>query len=322
MGSNSSFELFSGILVDQLIGDPKQLPHPVNFVAALARIVESYTRPPADSEREFYLTGTLMAFTTVASTVLAAELLSKLGPGFRILLMGTALASKSLGQAANHVEDELFAGEKNGDLTEARKALSNYVGRDTSLLKEDGIARATIETVAENTCDGYVAPLFWGAVGTLVGHGPALMWGYKAINTLDSMYGYKDDENIFYGRTAAKMDDMATYLPARLTAASAIAGAFLIGENTEGAIEAVALDHNKHESPNAGWPESAFAGALNIELGGPATYHGTKVDHPVINEGTNTAKRTDISRAKRLMYATVAVSSIVLVGLSFLARKK
>lgn len=321
MDKNVSLELMSGLLVDQVIGDPRQVPHPVNFVAALATNIERYTRPIADSEREFLFAGTLMAYATVASTVLVTELLSRLGPGFRILLIASALAGKSLAQASRHVEAELGEAEKTGDLTDARKALSQYVGRDTAHLTETQIAAATVETVAENTCDGFVAPLFWAVVGSAFGHGPAFAWGYKAISTLDSMYGYKTEENMFYGRTSAKLDDLVAFIPARITAAATVAAAALCKENAKGSLEVTISDHAHHESPNAGWSEAAFAGALDVELGGPSVYRGTLTNHPKLNTGKPRPATKDIARARKLMYVTMGVASVALVGVLALTRK-
>lgn len=307
-------ELIGALVVDGLFGDPRKIPHPVCGVSYIARTIESYTRPPADSSKEKLFAGAVMSVLTVGSTVVCAEVLSRLGMPFKVGLLAFGLAGNSLFRAGDEVYYALQASDIAGNLNQARQVIGCYVGRDTDNLNETEVVRATVETLAENTNDGFIAPLFWGAVGSVFGHGPAFMWGYKAVSTLDSLYGYKDERNKEYGRCAARLDDACAYIPARITACSAVVAAACIGENAQKSAEVVLTDHDKHASPNAGWPEAAFAGALDVKLGGPASYQGEPVDKPHINPQGKTVTRVDIRRTQKLVFATGLVASIAIVG--------
>lgn len=190
---------------------------------------------------------------------------------------------------------------KEGDLIQARAAVSMIVGRDTDCLDEEGVARAAIETVAENTSDGVIAPMLYLALG-----GPVFGFFYKAVNTMDSMVGYKNEKYLYFGRAAAKLDDVLNFIPARIGACLMIAAAFLSGSEFSGkdALRVYLRDRRNHASPNSAQTESVCAGALGIRLAGDASYFGKVVNKPYIGEETRKAESEDIKRANRLMYGT------------------
>lgn len=183
-----------------------------------------------------------------------------------------------------------------GTLDEARSRVARIVGRDTAELDRQGVTRACIESVAESTSDGIIAPMFWGLL-----LGPSGAMAYKAVNTLDSMVGYDNDRYNYFGRASARLDDLLNWLPARITGLLTVLMASYVGGRTGETFKVYRRDRRKHASPNSGHPEAAFAGALGIELAGPASYGGRAVNKPWLNEGAETAKPPDISRALRLM---------------------
>lgn len=190
---------------------------------------------------------------------------------------------------------------KHVSLEQAREAVSMIVGRDTKYLDEEGVAKAAVETVAENTSDGVIAPMLYLAAG-----GPVLGFLYKAVNTMDSMVGYKNDKYMYFGRAAAKLDDFVNFLPARVSACLMIAASFLAGSHFSGtgAWRIYQRDRKKHASPNAGQTEAVCAGALSIRLAGDASYFGRTVNKPYIGEAVRGVEYEDIRRANRLMYIT------------------
>lgn len=197
---------------------------------------------------------------------------------------------------------------KNGNLEQARQTVSMIVGRDTECLDEEGIAKAAIETVAENTSDGVVAPMLYLAVG-----GPVLGFLYKAVNTMDSMVGYKNNEYLYFGRAAAKLDDFVNFLPARISACLMIAASFLAGSHfsTRGAWTIYKRDRKKHASPNSGQTEAVCAGALSIRLAGDASYFGKAVKKPYIGEAVRGVEYEDIKRVDDLMYIAACLCEML-----------
>lgn len=308
-------ELILAAGLDALIGDPAKLPHPVNYIAKLAHLLESHTRPIADSRREYLLMGTIVSSLTIASSALIAELISRMGPLARIALISYALAGKSLIQAGDS-----FTEAANLSLSAAQAECGRYVGRDTSALDESQLSTAMVETLAENTCDAYIAPLFWAGLGTALGHGPAFVWAYKAISTLDSLYGYHNERNEYFGKTAAKLDDMAAYIPARISAPLVWLASLLCGENTKASVKCSLQEARLHESPNAGWTEAAYAGALDLELGGPSSYEGQVKQKAYFNKGKRRAQSSDIKRAQKLCIAS-CLCGLALVGLGLSLKK-
>ena len=220
------------------------------------------------------------------------------------------LATRSLKDESMRVYREL---EKK-DLPKARYAVSMIVGRDTAELTEEGVTKATVETIAENTSDGIIAPLFYMAIG-----GPALMFLYKGINTMDSMVGYKNEKYLNFGRYAAKLDDIANYIPARISAWLMIAGAYMAGMDGKNAKKIFKRDRYKHASPNSAQTEAVMAGALDIQLAGNAYYFGKLYEKPAIGDRLREVEDRDICRANRLLYISAALGTFVFAGIRLLA---
>lgn len=205
---------------------------------------------------------------------------------------------------------------KEEGIEEARRAVSMIVGRDTAVLDEEGVAKAAIETVAENTSDGVIAPMLYTALG-----GPILGFLYKAVNTMDSMVGYKNDKYLYFGRAAAKLDDAVNFLPSRISACLMILAAFLGGHAYDGkrAYKIYRRDNRKHASPNSAQTESVCAGALGIQLAGDASYFGKIVKKPYIGDALRKVEYEDIQRVNHLMYLTVGISEILCLVLMIAA---
>jgi adenosylcobinamide-phosphate synthase len=256
---------------------------------------------------ELKVAGVVLVVVIVAGAYLAAFAALSLGdwviPGGRALLsvyiVWTCISVRSLADEANGVLEAMGR----GDIETARKRLSRIVGRDTTDLVPAEICRAASETVAENTSDGVVAPLFYLAIG-----GPALMLAYKAVNTLDSMTGYRDERYLDFGWCAARLDDAANYVPARITALFMVAAAYLLGYDWRGAMRTVERDGLNHSSPNAGLPEAAVAGATGVRFGGPATYGGVEEERPFIGEARVEHSADTVVAAIRILYLTALIA--------------
>ncbi len=273
--------LTGAYVLDLLLGDPRFLPHPVVLMGRATLILEQAARRFARSAASQLAAGALIVIVLVGSAAAAGWLLleaaARVSPAGELLLaviLGwTTLATRSLLEHGAAVTRALEA----GDLVRAREQVARIVGRDTEALDESGVARAVIETVAESSCDGVVAPLFYLAVG-----GPALALAYKAVNTLDSMLGHREPPYLYLGRAAARLDDLANLLPSRLTALGICLAAFSTGRSAPSAWRTWRRDGRKHESPNAGHPEAAMAGALGVRLGGANRYDGQPVERPLL----------------------------------------
>lgn len=214
------------------------------------------------------------------------------------------LATKSLKVESDRVYQEI----QTGDIARARKAVSMIVGRDTQNLTIEGVTKAAVETVAENTSDGVIAPLFYMVIG-----GALLGFGYKAVNTMDSMVGYKNDRYLYFGRTAAKLDDIVNYIPARISALLMVVSCFLCGKEFDGkrAWYIFKRDRYRHASPNSAQTEAVCAGALGIRLAGNASYFGKIVEKPYIGDAERAVETEDIKRADRLLYATAILCEAI-----------
>lgn len=287
-------------MVDMIAGDPRFLPHPVVIIGRFISFLDRRLHVSGASGQALLRRGLLLTAAVLAATWAAVRilyfLLTFVHPLFRdaviIFLLSQTLASRSLADAAARVSGPLAR----GDLAGARQAVGMIVGRDTDSLDETGVARAAVETVAENTVDGVTAPLFYAIIGGL----PLAML-YKAVNTMDSMLGYKNERYLFFGRAAARLDDAANYLPARLTAAVMLLSAVLLRLNINGAWRALRRDGRRHPSPNSGLAEAVTAGALNVTLGGENTYGGRVSRRPAIWPEGRAAKERDIRDAVLLM---------------------
>ena len=288
--------------MDLAFGDPPKMPHVVVGMGKMIAWLEKMLRRIVPATPFGELAGGILLVAVAASLsfCLPFFLLSSLARTYPALALAgesivcyQVLATKCLRDASMSV----FAALKKGDLTEARKAVGMIVGRDTAGLDASAVTRATVETVAENASDGVIAPMLYFAVG-----GAPLALLYKAINTMDSMLGYKDEKYFYFGRAAARLDDFANYVPARLTAFLMIASAAVCGFNWRNAARMYRRDRNAHTSPNAGHPEAVCAGALEIRLGGDSTYRGRLVHKPSLGDPVREAEAEDIRRANRLLY--------------------
>jgi len=301
-------------LADWLLGDPPAWPHPVRLIGRLIARGETWAR----ARPRLQAAGAALALGVTAAVMGGAALVLHLGARagavvhalLACYLVYSLLCLRDLYQQTWRVEKAL----RDGRLTEARASLALVVGRDTAGLSEAGIRRALIETLAENLSDGLAAPLFYLALG-----GPVLAWGFKAVNTLDSMIGYKNERYLHLGRFAAKLDDAAGFLPARLSAWLLIAAARLEGRPWRAAREIYRRDGGLHPSPNAGRPEAAMAGALGVWLGGPSTYGGLASAKPVINPAGGEPGPDHLAAAESLVIkAALLMLAAVLPVIAFL----
>jgi adenosylcobinamide-phosphate synthase len=288
-------------LADQLAGDPEWFPHPVRLIGLGITRGEAFLRNPDQGKRTQLVSGAVLTGAIVVGTYAATRRILReaydrsglLGDCLEILLAWTCLAARNLEQEATSVINALKA----GDLASSRIRLARVVGRDTEHLNSADISRAVIETLSESASDGIAAPLFYMAID-----GVPMAMAYKAINTLDSMIGHADERYFYFGKAAARLDDFANLLPARLTA-SAISIAALFFEDTDAltAWKTWLRDGSKHKSPNAGQPESAMAGALNVCLGGPNTYKGEVIPAALMGAEFQKASVVQARSAVRLI---------------------
>ncbi len=304
----------AGFLLDFLLGDPYWLPHPIRAIGSLIGWLEhKWNHPEEKNSRK----GTVMVLLILAVTGSVTFLLwagayrvhPLLGVVVESIMTYQILATKCLKTESMKVYDAL----QKQDLEAARKAVSMIVGRDTQSLDETGIAKAAIETVAENTSDGVIAPMLYTAIG-----GPVLGFLYKAVNTMDSMVGYKSERYLYFGRTAARLDDAVNYMPARISAVLMIAACFLSGSdyNTKKAWRIYRRDRYQHASPNSAQTEAVCAGALGIRLAGSASYFGKLVEKPYIGDAERAVETEDIKRANHLLYLTAWLCELLcLLGL-------
>ena len=294
--------VLGGFVLDALFGDPAWLPHPVVYMGKAISKLEKFLRPrlPKTLQGEL-LGGAIVAFCLPVGTFLltglvcwgAARLHPLLGLAVQMFWCGQALAARGLVQESTNVYKEL----KKPDLPGARKAVSRIVGRDTAELTAEGVTKAAVETVAENASDGVIAPLLYMLIG-----GAPLALTYKAINTMDSMLGYKNEKYLYFGRIPAKLDDAANYLPSRLAALLWVAAAAFTHNDAKGAWRIWRRDRRRHASPNSAQTESACAGALGVQLAGPAYYFGQYYPKLTIGDALRPIEPEDILRANRMMY--------------------
>ena len=329
----------AGFVLDLIFGDPRRITHPVVFMGKMISALERRLLPEdkakdagsagkvrdpekngetggtGESEaggkaaesgtterRRQFLAGCITALSVAAvSTAVPAALTAVcaaihpvFGTAAACVLCWQMLAAKSLKRESMKAYDAF----RRGETEEARYAVSMIVGRDVSVLDEEGIVRAAVETVAENTSDGVIAPMFYMALG-----GPAGAWLYKSVNTMDSMIGYRSERYEFFGKCAARADDVLNFIPARISGILMIAAAALTGLDAADAFRIFRRDRKKHASPNSAQTESACAGALGIRLAGPAVYFGVRHEKPYLGDPLRRPEYEDIRRANRLMYA-------------------
>ena len=304
---NSTIALAIGFILDLIFGDPYWLPHPIRFIGNLISNGEKLIRGNKEKSAERQrVEGVILAVSVIViSTIIpiiilvAARMINNyLGLAIESFMCYQILATKGLKTESMKVYKKLAE----EDLEGARYAVSMIVGRDTKALDEAGVAKAAVETVAENTSDGIIAPMIFMAIG-----GAPLGFLYKAINTLDSMIGYKNDKYLNFGRFAAKLDDIANFIPARISAYLMIFASFILGFNYKGAYKIYSRDKYNHASPNSAHTESVCAGALNIQLAGNAYYFGKLYEKPTIGDDLRPINYDDIKKANKLLYATAFI---------------
>lgn len=312
----------AGFVLDLLIGDPHFIPHPVRLIGSLISFLDKRLNSEAgynSSENEAnlskYKRGMLLAFTVIIATFIVSTLILVAAYSINLyagviveaVMTWQILATKCLRVESMRVYDAL----RTDGVDAGRRAVSMIVGRDTSVLDEAGVTRAAVETVAENTSDGVIAPMLYTAIG-----GPVLGFVYKAVNTMDSMLGYKNDKYMYFGRFAARLDDVVNFIPARISAYLMIIAAFVGGRQFDGrnAYRIFKRDRFNHASPNSAQTESVCAGALRVQLAGDAVYFGKLVKKKYIGDGLREIEYEDIKRANRLMYITVFLCELLSVA--------
>lgn len=316
------FAFIAGFVLDLLIGDPHFIPHPVRFIGSLISFLDKRLNCDAKyniSEKKLnlikYKRGMLLVFTVIFATftmsviIIVAAYSINLYAGIivEVVMTWQILATKCLRVESMRVYDAL----RTDGVDAGRRAVSMIVGRDTSVLDAAGVTRAAVETIAENTSDGVIAPMLYTAIG-----GPVLGFVYKAVNTMDSMIGYKNDKYMYFGRFAARLDDVVNFIPARISAYMMIVAAFIGGRQFDGqnAYRIFKRDRFNHASPNSAQTESVCAGALRVRLAGDAVYFGKLVKKKYIGDRLREIEYEDIKRANRLMYITAFLCELLSVA--------
>ncbi len=307
----------AGFVLDQLIGDPMNFPHPVRLIGRLISFFDkrilgdvSGKRDPGNEKKKGFLMCFLMLLITGLTVTVIMVASYKINP-FLGLIVEAILTCYCL--AAKSLKDEsmkVYRALKEGTIDDARKAVSMIVGRDTENLDEKAVIRATVETVAENTSDGVIAPMIYTFIG-----GPILGLIYKAINTMDSMVGYHNDRYENFGFAAARLDDIVNFIPARISALIMTLGACLGGKEFSGkdAFRIFKRDRYNHKSPNSAQTESVCAGALQVRLAGDSYYFGKLVHKPFIGDPIREVETEDIRRSCKLMYLTCYLTFVLLL---------
>lgn len=305
------YAILIGFIMDLIIGDPHWMYHPVRLIGKLITFLEDMLRKTfpktKDGERKsgfvlVVLVCGISVFTVWGLVKLAYYLNFWCGFLLEVIMCYQLFAVRSLKDESMKVYKELAK----QDLEASRKAVSMIVGRDTENLTIEGVTKATVETIAENTSDGTLAPMFYMFIG-----GPVLGWFYKAVNTMDSMVGYKNEKYLNFGRYAAKFDDVMNFIPARLCGWLMILASMFLKMDWKNAKKIFVRDRFNHASPNSAQTEAVMAGALRIQLAGDAWYFGKRYEKPIIGDALRPVEIEDIPRANRLLYATAIVSLII-----------
>ncbi len=306
------YHILAAFTLDLIVGDPRWLPHPVRLMGRFALALERPTRAVC---RKPMLAGMVTALAVIGVSAgvawgllfLAETIHPWAKTGMSVFLIYTCLAARDLAAHSGRVGKAL----RSGDLPQAQLAVSMMVSRDTDCLDEAGATRGAIESVAENMVDGVAAPLLFAIVA-----GPVGAITFKAISTLDSTFGYKNEQYRQFGWASARIDDVANWLPARLTAPLIALAAMFLRFGPLAAMRCCLRDHGKHASPNSAWAEATVAGALGVQLGGPTRYAGVMSDHPTLGDAHVELSPKHIGQANRLMYVT----TILLLALGLAAR--
>lgn len=319
-------QLLCALALDLLLGDPRWFPHPVRIIGWFCVHLEALFRSLVASQRlaggVTVLAVLVVTVGSVALLLLAAALLSPLlADGLAVFLLYTSIAARDLIRHSREVYAALRHEGESG-LVAGRQAVAMIVGRDTAALDRAGVIRAAVETVAENMVDGVAAPLFYavmGAIGApLLAMSPVVLaaicaMGYKAVNTMDSMFGYKNEQYFAFGWAAARLDDVANFIPARLSGLLLVPASFLLGLDGKNALRIFIRDRLNHASPNSGHSEAVVAGALGVQLGGESIYFGQPVVKPTMGERTRELAENDILIVNRLMLAGSALFLLALL---------
>ncbi len=307
-----------GMILDWIFGDPVWLYHPVRiigkWISFLEKILRKFAGDQEGNEKKLLIAGGILWILVIlASAAVPMGILylaEKFSPCAAFVLecfwCYQLLAARSLGKESKKVYKKLVQ----DDLSGARLAVSMIVGRDTENLTVEGVTKAAVETVAENTNDGVIAPLIYMLIG-----GPILGFVYKAVNTMDSMLGYKNEKYLYFGRVAAKMDDVAGFIPARISALLMILAACLLGMDGKNALWIWKRDQRKHASPNAAQTEAVCAGALQVQLAGDAWYFGKKHEKDTIGDPIRDIEPRDILRSEKLMIGTEVLTFLLFGGI-------
>jgi len=307
-------------LLDIMVGDPPRVPHPVVIIGKVISVLEGVLYSPGRVRG--LLGGSLMALVVVALAYAAGAVLLHflrsvnpwLAMAAEVWIISTTLAARGLAGAARDVLDPLTR----SDLPEARIMVGRIVGRETASMDTRGVVRATVETVAENTVDGVIAPLFYALVG-----GAPLALAYKAVNTLDSMVGYKNERYIYFGRFSARLDDAANYIPARISGLMITVAAWITGRQASGALRVILRDAAKHPSPNSGIPEAAVAGSLGVRLGGYNVYGGRQSFRQYMGDDINPLEPSHIRQVVDLMFMSsflaLVMGLVIILGVNHLS---
>lgn len=298
-----------GFILDTIIGDPYKLPHPIRWIGSFISILEKLCRKIAKSNTMLMILGAILVFIVIFVSGGITLLVLKLASfnKYAYLIVSSVICYYMLaGKSLKTESMKVYKAFENNDTEGARKAVSMIVGRDTQSLTKEGIIKAAVETVAENSSDGVVAPLIYmlifGPVGGVV---------YKAVNTMDSMIGYVEEKYFYIGKFAAKLDDVLNYIPARISGILVIISAFILRYDYKNAFRIFKRDRRKHASPNSAQTESAMAGALGVQLAGDATYFGVVHKKPYIGDKKREIENEDIKRANDIMYTMTIICLVV-----------
>lgn len=302
-------DILLGFILDTIIGDPYKLPHPIRWIGSFISILEKLCRKIAKSDTMLMILGAILVFIVVFVSGGITLLVLKLASfnKYAYLIVSSVICYYMLaGKSLKTESMKVYKAFENNDTEGARKAVSMIVGRDTQSLTKEGIIKAAVETVAENSSDGVVAPLIYmlifGPVGGVV---------YKAVNTMDSMIGYVEEKYFYIGKFAAKLDDVLNYIPARISGILVIISAFILRYDYKNAFRIFKRDRKKHASPNSAQTESAMAGALGVQLAGDATYFGVVHKKPYIGDKKREIENEDIKRANDIMYTMTIICLVV-----------
>lgn len=311
-----TIKIWIAYILDLIFGDPYWFPHPVRIIGKYIQILE----------RIFYkfklkkFFGGILALIVIFTTFIVSYFLSKYSNYMEIFFLYTTLATKSLGNEGIKVYRIL----KKGDLNLAKKELSYLVSRDTEEMNEEQVVRSVLETIAENSVDGIIAPLFYAFLGSFfiikgVNLTLPFAMGYKAVNTLDSMLGYKNEKYINFGFFSAKIDDCFNFVPARIAGAILIPiSSLLLGYGLKKSLKIFLRDRKNHSSPNSGHPEASFAGALGVQFGGKTKYFGKYFQKPTIGNKENNFEKEIIKKGYRLMFMSSLISMVIFTSIYYI----